>query len=150
SKYYAGLVVSKANRAKKDFKARPFFEQQLHKNEFGPCLYIFDNFETTQNPVDLFNWVDTHIREPNKVLITTRLRDFKGDYPIEVHGMTEEESRELISRTAADLEVKSLLTEEYIGQLISESEGHPYVIKMLLGEIAQEGRIGHIPRLVAG
>ena len=149
SAYYATLVLSDERRGEKKFNARMFFEQQLQNNELGACLYVFDNFETTQNPVDLFNWIDSYVREPNKVLITTRLRDFKGDYPIEVHGMTEDESRVLIENTAAYLEITSLLTLEYTEQLITESEGHPYVIKMLLGEVAHDGRIGHIPRIVA-
>jgi hypothetical protein len=149
SAYYAMLVLNDGKRREKNFSARAFFEQQLQKNELGACLYVFDNFETSQNPVELFNWVDTYVREPNKVLITTRLRDFKGDYPVEVHGMTEEESRELIAKTAGYLEITSLITPDYTEKLIAESEGHPYVIKILLGEVAHEGRAGHIPRLVA-
>jgi hypothetical protein len=78
---YASLVLPSGQLKAKGFNARSFIEKQLEKNDLGPCLYIFDNFETTQNPIDMFNWIDTFIRSPNKVLITTRLRDFKGDYP---------------------------------------------------------------------
>jgi len=34
--------------------------------------------------------------------------------------------------------------------VIQQAEGHPYVIKILLGEVAKEKRAGHIERLVAG
>lgn len=43
---------------------------------------------------------NNNIRLPNKVVITTRFRDFKGDYPVEIVGMTEKESFSLINRHA--------------------------------------------------
>jgi tetratricopeptide (TPR) repeat protein len=132
------------------FSCSKFFETQLNKNDLGSCLFVFDNFETTQNPETLFAWIDTHIRLPNKVLITTRLRDFKGDYPVEVTGMTDEESRALIKNTVNYLDIRHLLNEDYVKELIKQAEGHPYVIKILLGEVAKEKRAGHIERLVAG
>lgn len=149
SNLYVKLVAS--DRLKESgFRCREFFESQLSKNDLGACLFVFDNFETSQNPEELFAWIDTHIRLPNKVLITTRLRDFKGDYPIEVGGMNEPESRKLISATAETLTIGHLLDETYITELIQQAEGHPYIIKILLGEVAKEKRAGHIPRLVAG
>jgi hypothetical protein len=98
----------------------------------------------------MFNWIDSFIRLPNKVLITTRLREFKGDYPVEVRGMNEREARQLIGQTAATLEVADLLDESYVNELVAQSEGHPYVIKILLGEVAKAKRAANIPRLVAG
>jgi hypothetical protein len=148
--FYASLVLPPDAATAKTFDARAFFERQLQKSEVGPCLFVFDNFETTQNPVDMFNWIDAFIRLPNKALITTRLRDFKGDYPLEVQGMDDGESRTLIDQTALSLGMTSLLTEKYIGQLIAQSEGHPYVIKILLGEVAKAGRAANITQLVAG
>jgi hypothetical protein len=132
------------------FRCREFFEGQLNKSDLGACLFVFDNFETTQNPEELFAWIDTHIRLPNKVLITTRLRDFRGDYPVEVGGMAEDEARELITATADHLAIAHLLSEAYITEMIQQAEGHPYVIKILLGEVAKEKRAGHIERLMAG
>lgn len=150
SKLYVSLVQSAEVASQKGFNARKFFELEMQESALGSCLFIFDNFETTQNPVEMFNWIDAFIKSPNKVLITTRLRDFKGDYPIEVMGMTEQESRTLIEQTASHLGVASLLNQKYLTELISESAGHPYVIKILLGEVAKEGRIRNIPRMVAG
>jgi hypothetical protein len=148
--FYASLVLPPDVTTAKGFDARSYFERQLQKSEIGPSLFVFDNFETTQNPVEMFNWIDAFIRLPNKALITTRLRDFKGDYPLEVQGMDEGESRALIDQTAHALGISDLLTEQYIGQLIAHSEGHPYVIKILLGEVAKAGRAASIPQLVAG
>jgi tetratricopeptide (TPR) repeat protein len=149
SSYYASLVLSKEEVASKSFNARRYFEDQMHTSNLGPCLYVFDNFETTQNPVEVFNWIDTYLRSPNKVLITTRLRDFRGDYPVDVRGMEEPEARRLIEQTAVHLGVSDLLTPSYIDELISESEGHPYVIKILLGDVAKAGRLESIRKIVS-
>lgn len=149
-KFYAGLVLAPEAISRKDFNARAFFEQQLQKCDLGPCLFVFDNFETTQNPVEMFGWIDSFIRLPNKALITTRLREFKGDYPVDVSGMEEKEARLLVEQTAASLNVSGLLDADYIGNLVAQSEGHPYVIKILLGEVAKVQRAANIPKLVAG
>ena len=64
-------------------------------------LFVFDNFETVVSPAETFAWLDTYIRLPNKVLITTRIRgNFKADFPIHVGGMTDSECETLISTTA--------------------------------------------------
>ena len=149
SRLYVDLVAPERKK-EQGFRCREFFESQLNKNDLGACLFVFDNFETTQNPEELFAWIDAHIRLPNKVLITTRLRDFKGDYPVEVSGMAENEAQELIKATADHLNITHLLSNTYITELIQQAEGHPYVIKILLGEVAKEKRAGHIERLVAG
>lgn len=149
SDFYLKLLLCQNRLNEKGIKPRDYFEQQLQKSEIGNCLFVFDNFETTQNPIDMFNWVDTFIRLPNKVLITTRLREFKGDYPLEVPGMTISEAKILISQSAGHLGISQLLTEQYINELISKSEGHPYVIKVLLGEVSKNKRLCNIPQLIA-
>ena len=98
----------------------------------------------------MYNWIDTFIRLPNKALITTRLREFKGDYPLEVMGMTEQEAQELITLASSSLGVSEYLDGKYTSELISQSEGHPYVIKILLGEIAKAKRPISIPHLISG
>lgn len=114
-----------------------------------PLLFVFDNFETVRSPAELFNWIDTYIRPPNKILITTRFRDFKGDYPVEVSGMTEDECNQLCMETAHFLGIRRFLTPEYVRELYRESEGHPYVAKILLGEAAKTGRPQKIQRIFA-
>jgi hypothetical protein len=127
-----------------------YFSDEMTLNRFGTALYVFDNFETVTNPIEVFEWINTHIRNPNKVLITSRIsRNFKADYPIEVLGMTEFECRELIEKTAIELGIELLLTEKYIEELITESDGHPYIIKILLGEVAKIGRVTKVKRIVA-
>jgi hypothetical protein len=150
SRLYAKLVLSPETLTAKGFNSRQYFEGQLQVCESGPCLFVFDNFETTQNPLEVFTWIDTYIRLPNKALITTRLREFKGDYPVDVSGMNRNESLALIKQVAAQLAISHHLTPSYIDELIDQSEGHPYVIKILLGEVAKTGKAGNIPRLVAG
>ena len=98
----------------------------------------------------MFDWIEGFVTLPNKVLITTRLRDFKGDYPLEVHGMTDQESKVLIERTASALKIRALLNEGRVKELIRDSGGHPYVMKILLGEMAVSKVFGAPRQIVAG
>ena len=126
-----------------------FFSNQLSKNSFGKALYVFDNFETVTNPIEIFEWLNTYIRNPNKILITSRIsRNFKADFPIEVSGMSDNECRSLINVFSTKLKIKDLLTSAYIEELINKSNGHPYIIKILLGEVAKTGRLTKIQRIV--
>ena len=84
-------------------------------------LFVFDNFETASDTSELYRWVDRNIRPPNKVLITSRERRFKGDYSVDVHGMNDEECRALIDSTASLLRLKGTLTDSYILDVIRES-----------------------------
>jgi NB-ARC domain len=132
------------------FKEKQFLASSLSISPLGaPILFVFDNFETVRNPIELYTWFDTYIRSPNKILITTRFRDFKGDYPVEVLGMSEPEARQLISEVAGELGIRRLLTEEYVVELIHESDGHPYVIKILLGEVSKAQRLVRVERIVS-
>ena len=133
----------------KGFDAVKFLSETMTNSPDGSILFVFDNFETVRAPIELFNWIDTYVRLPNKVLITTRFREFKADYPIEVLGMTEAESEELIQVTAQTLGIVHLLTEDYKVDLYQESNGHPYVMKVLLGEVAKAGKIVRVERIVA-
>lgn len=143
------LLMEPQERGQKGFKALTYFQDALQKGPAGPTLFIFDNFETVRSPASVFKWLDTYIRLPNKALITTRHRDFKGDYYLEVPGMTEDECDELVNRVSEALGITNLVTEDYRRRLYAESDGHPYVIKILLGEVAKAGRIGKPERIVA-
>lgn len=114
-----------------------------------PMLFVFDNFETVLNSLEMYNWINTYIRLPNKILITTRTREFKGDYPVEVQGMNEAEADELISKTAKALGVEELINSMFRQNLFLESDGHPYVIKVLLGEVAKAGELVKLERIIA-
>jgi hypothetical protein len=133
------------------FQALRYFSGALTRSPLGgSLLFVFDNFETVRSPAELFVWIDTYVRPPNKVLITTRFRDFKGDYPLEVAGMSEDECNQLCRETAISLGIQKLLTPDYRRELYRESDGHPYVVKILLGEIAKAGRPLKIERIIAG
>ena len=113
-------------------------------------MFVFDNFETVASPPDMFRWIDTYVRLPNKVLITTRIRDFAGDYAIEVAGMSEEAAGTLMDGVSKSLSITELVTNQYRDEVYRESDGHPYVIKILLGEVARMGRTVKPERIVAG
>ena len=142
-------LLEPEENAEPSFSADKYFEGCLASGTVGPTLFVLDNFETLQNPVDVVEWIDAHIRPPNKVLITTRFRDFRGDYPIEIGGMSENEATSLIEHHAERLGISNLLTKRYVNGLIEEADGHPYVMKILLGEIAKQGRAVTPRRIVA-
>ncbi len=136
----------------KDFRSVDFFAEQLNEvpTGFKPTLFVFDNFETIEHPMELYKWIDAHVRLPNKVLITTRRSDFKADYPLEVRGMTEEESGKLIDVVSGPLGLHNILDKKVKSELYHESDGHPYVIKILLGEMAKSQKFESVERIVAG
>ena len=148
SREYSKLVAG-GRVAEPGFKAVEYMTGQLSSATDGPTLFVFDNFETVTAPVDIYKWLDASIRPPNKILITTRLREFNGDFHVEVPGMTGDESEQLISSTARALGIEGLLDAECRRKIIAESDGHPYVMKILLGEIAKAGRALSVPRIVA-
>lgn len=131
-------LLSPGERSVKGFSRRDYLARQLGGESIGPTLFVFDNFETTISPVEIFRWLDTYIRGPNKVLITSRSRGFTGDYEVQVRGMTDPEAEELIAQTARAARIQDLISDQYRDDLITESNGHPYVIKLLLGEVARE------------
>ena len=148
---YSALVLSDQEASKHGFDRKEYFERQLSQCDGGPCLFVFDNFETVQNPREMFTWIESFITLPNKILITTRLREFKGDYPLEVHGMTDQEAKTLIEQTASTLGIVNYLSSSNrIDEVIKQSGGHPYVIKILLGEVAHSSKFGSLKQLVAG
>lgn len=132
-------LTNPSERSTKGFKADEYFASELKNPGVGPILFVFDNFETVSGQGELFAWIDAHIRSPNKVLITTRTREFSGDKALSVQGMEDGEARELIDVTSQRLGVAHLLNSERVAELLRESSGHPYVLKILIGEIAARG-----------
>ena len=142
-------LLEPAEKNAQDFNPECYFQECLTNGTAGTTLFVLDNFETLQNPVDVFEWLDAYIRLPNKVLITTRFRDFRGDYPIQIAGMSEDEANKLIDQHASRLGIQNLVDAKYRGDLFLESDGHPYVIKILLGQAAKDGKGGNPKRIVA-
>ncbi len=155
----AARVVTQAEiaQASVDLLGRPrgdergseeLMQEWLTSGAGGATLFVLDNFETVQSPADVFSWIDTYIRPPHKVLVTTRMRDFVGDYPIEVGGMNEDEADRLVRGHGARLGIQDLLTADYKRRLVTEAEGHPYVMKILLGQVAKERRAVNPERII--
>ncbi len=142
-------LLDPAGCREKGFNHQDYFERCLASGAAGPTLLILDNFETLEDPVEIFRWIDLHLRHPNKVLITTRFRDFKGDFPLEISGMTDPEAEKLIFQESQRLDIHEVITSSYAQKLIDESDGHPYVIKILLGQVAKERRIVSPERIIA-
>jgi hypothetical protein len=137
AEHYFSLVGWKDDRGTKGkVDVSAFMAEHFRKSPLGSTLFVFDNFETVRSPIDLFQWIDTNIRLPNKAVITTRFREFKADYPIEVSGMEQEEAEKLVTQTAGSLGIASLISKTERDLVIEESDGHPYVIKIILGEVA--------------
>lgn len=132
-----------------DFNATAHFEHCLRHGAAGNTIFVLDNFETVQNPADVYAWLDTHVRLPNKVLITTRIREFRADFPIEIGGMTEEQAGLLIDRHSERLDIRDLISPGYKNELITESDGHPYVMRIMLGQVAAQRRAVAPERIMA-
>lgn len=99
-------------------------------------LLVFDNFETLDDPKDVQRFLDDHTHSPNKVLITSRERAFSGDFAIEVYGMELAEADELLRQESRRLGIERIVTQERIEQIHEYTDGHAYVMRVLLGEIA--------------
>ena len=111
-------------------------------------LFIFDNFETLDDPRGLHKFLDTHTHIPNKILITSRERAFKGDYPIEVGGMEWAEALELMRQESRRLQIEGIVTDPVAEAVFEYTDGHAYVMRVLLGEIARDGRYLPLKSLV--
>lgn len=109
----------------------------------GRVLFVFDNFETVQNPGDVFRQIKASVRLPNKALITTRHEEFRGDYPIELPRMPYPLFKQLVDITASRLNIVSLLDgqEEWVRKVHQESFGHPYIVRIVLGEVRRRRRL---------
>ena len=48
--------------------------KRYNNNEFGNPVdtLVYDNFETVNDPIELYSWIDSYLRIPNKAIITTR------------------------------------------------------------------------------
>ena len=117
----------------------------------GRVLFVFDNFETVQNPGDVFRQIKASVRLPNKALITTRHEEFKGDYPIELPRMPYPLFKELVDITASRLNIVSLINsqEEWVRKVHQESFGHPYIVRIVLGEARRRKALGNFERMLA-
>lgn len=143
---YLGLIEH-PNKNDKHFDNNEYFTKQLSENFFGKCLFVFDNFETIERPIEMFEWLENYIVLPNKILITTRHREFTTDKQIEVEGMTVEEFNKLVTVISNNFKISDLITKKVSDELYKTSQGHPYVVKILLGEIANTKTTSNLNRV---
>jgi hypothetical protein len=110
----------------------------LGSGDLGSTLWVLDNFETVHEPLEVYSFFDRYVQPPHKVLITTRHREFVGDYPIEIGGLDREEFDNLVDREQVRLGLE--VSTEIRDQLFEDGAGHPYVTKVLLAEMRRSGR----------
>jgi len=142
-------LLDAPERKSKGFDFKEYMNDSLSSATDVCTLFIFDNFETITNIADTYSWLDLQIRNPNKILITTRTRAFRGDYPMEVGGMTEDQCDALIEKIASRYGIADQITGNYRHELFRESGGHPYVVKMLLGGIEPGRPLRSVKRILA-
>lgn len=140
-------LIEHPDSGSKGIQKNEYFTKQLSENMFGKCLFVFDNFETIERPIEIFEWLENYILLPNKILITTRHREFTTDKQIEVEGMKYDEFLKLVDSISGDFKIKDLLNEKVTSQLYKTSQGHPYVAKILLGEIANTKNVNNLNRV---
>lgn len=118
------------------------FAEVLQRPTLGTrgTLFVFDNFETMANTTDLHRYLDTHTHLPNKVLITSRERAYKADFPVEITGMEFEEAQTMLRAGARELSIQALLTDEVIQKIYDYTDGHAYLMRVILGDIAKQRR----------
>jgi hypothetical protein len=63
--------------------------------------------------------------------------------------MQSAEAEELITITAKRLGISSLINDQMVREIVQESDGHPYAMKVLLGEIEKAGEPRKLRRVVA-
>lgn len=110
-------------------------------------LFVFDNFETLSDPIEVYHFLDANVRLPNRILITSRERQFKADWPIEVVGMEWEAALELMTTTGNRWGIAGLLSKDVLEDIYSFCDGHPYAMLVMIGEVAKDRKFTN-PRVV--
>lgn len=96
----------------------------------GPILFIFDNFETVDDKLSVYKWLENSIRNPNKILITSREHDFRADYPIEILGMEKVEFDEMIQKLCD--KHGYWVSKNELNELYETTSGHPYIANLIM------------------
>ncbi|HUJ28737.1 MAG TPA: hypothetical protein VLW85_22105, partial [Myxococcales bacterium] len=102
----------------------------------GPILLVLDNFETVDDPEGIHRFLDSHVILPCKVLITSRHASFKGDFPLDVSGMEEDEARALLIAEARLAHCEPKLKEQRVIRIMEATGRSPYAMKLAVGQLA--------------
>lgn len=149
AKEFVTLMAQQGTREKR-FDPVAYLENALAKSPIeSPLVFAFDNFETVRGPGELYAFLMPIFDSPIRSSLPLAPGTYKADLPVDVTGMNEDESEQLIDVVAGKLGINELLARKYRSQLIRDSDGHPYIIKTLLGEVAQAKRLVKVQRIVA-
>ena len=80
-------------RNERGFDPGSFFQDCLANGAAGTTLFVLDNFETLQNPVDVFEWLDVQHPVAKQGSDHHKISGISaGDYPIQITGMSDYEA----------------------------------------------------------
>lgn len=114
-------------------------------------ILIMDNFETFEDPKLVYDFLDHHVVLPSKVLITSREREFVGDFAVGVDGMYYDEAKELILRASREsLCEPSFAHEAATRKVWDVAGGNPYQMKLLVGLVAGGTRLDTLAGAIGG
>jgi hypothetical protein len=101
-------------------------------------LLILDNFETFDDQETAFQYLDEVVHPPSKAIVTSR-HTLRGDYSVEVKGMSFDEASQLLVRAARDANTEPLMTQEVRERIFERSQGHPYAMKLIASQVRSQG-----------
>jgi hypothetical protein len=114
--------------------ARKFFEDSMRAE---PILLVRDNFETFDEQEAAYQYLEDLVEPPAKVVITSR-HVFRGDYAVEVKGMSEHEAEQLLLHSARCAGIEPLMTPSVRQRVFERCQGHPYAMKLVASQLKSE------------
>lgn len=132
AKYISSLGYFTSDNSDNSLK----YIEDILGNPSSKVLLILDNFETMDNPGQVFNFIEEITEFPNKVLITSRIKQFEKDYSITVAGMEPDEAIELIQQEAGRENCSDKLTDKIINSILNSSGAIPYLMKLMVNALA--------------
>lgn len=99
-------------------------------------LIVIDSFETIED-AELVKWIQLHVPEPSKTIITHRYNKIRKAYDIRLEGLEASEALELIHKYIRHFKwssAKDTHDEQWQG-LVQVTESNPGIIEMALGYI---------------
>ncbi len=117
-----------------DDGAQKFFEGSMRAE---PILVVLDNFETFDEQEAAYRYLEHLVEPPAKVVITSR-HVFRGDYAVDVTGMSDDEAGELLLRSARSAGIEPLMTPRVRQRIFERCQGHPYAMKLVASQLKSE------------
>jgi len=127
--------------------ALELLSEELSTDNFS-YLVILDNFETLDDPARVQKFFVDRVLPPNKVLITTRLRAFEADMPIEVGGLERLEAEQLMLEEARSRYSEGILSPDLRLRVFEATSGIAYAIKLAIAQISSGVHPQHVLQTV--